>query len=239
MGVRDRLRPHRRSRLAEDVPDHRDFLRRRRRALAGAAKSSAAPSWDRAARVGAVALLAIGAIRLGGYAGFYPFGFDLLGFTEAPGPNAARMSPTTAASFVLAGTGLLLARRGPLAAFETVEIAGGLLSWLGVCRFLFGGEPLFHLHYMAIHTSVAFLALHIGILCLRREGLVGLMVSRGPAGEIARRLVPASLVVPMALGWLRLEGQRRGLYGTEAGVALLALSLVIVFGASSGPPRRG
>ena len=46
---------------------------------------------------------------------------------------------------------------------------------------------------------------------------------------MARRLLPAAIGVPFLIGWLRLIGQRAGLYGVEFGVALFALSSVIVF----------
>ena len=43
--------------------------------------------------------------------------------------------------------------------------------------------------------------------------------------------MPAAIVAPIVLGWLRLAGQRSGLFDTEAGVSLFALSNIIVFGA--------
>ncbi len=59
---------------------------------------------------------------------------------------------------------------------------------------------------------------------------MALLASGSAGGQIARRLVPAALIIPIAVGWLRLEGQRAGLYGTEAGISLFALSNVLIFG---------
>jgi diguanylate cyclase (GGDEF)-like protein/PAS domain S-box-containing protein len=42
------------------------------------------------------------------------------------------------------------------------------------------------------------------------------------------RLLPAVIVVPIVLGWLRLEGERAGLYGTEFGVALMTAVNVLI-----------
>lgn len=37
------------------------------------------------------------------------------------------------------------------------------------------------------------------------------------SGAQARRLLPLTILIPFLLGWLRLIGQQRGLYGTEFG----------------------
>jgi len=40
------------------------------------------------------------------------------------------------------------------------------------------------------------------------------------------RLLPAVIVIPLALGWLRLQGERAGLYSTNFGVSLMVVSTV-------------
>ncbi len=49
------------------------------------------------------------------------------------------------------------------------------------------------------------------------------MVGPSPSAQLARRLVLASLVVPMVLAWLRLQGEALGLYGTRYGASLMVL----------------
>ena len=46
---------------------------------------------------------------------------------------------------------------------------------------------------------------------------------------MARRFLPAVFLIPILLGWLRLHGQLRGMYGTELGVALFASATIVVF----------
>jgi diguanylate cyclase (GGDEF)-like protein/PAS domain S-box-containing protein len=46
--------------------------------------------------------------------------------------------------------------------------------------------------------------------------------------SLVRYLLPAVIVVPAVLGWLRLEAERAGLYGTEVGVALMTAANVLI-----------
>ena len=58
------------------------------------------------------------------------------------------------------------------------------------------------------------------------------MVGRSKIGGfLIRRLLPAAIIVPVALGWLRLEGQRMGLYGTGVGVLLTTTANVLIISA--------
>jgi PAS domain S-box-containing protein len=47
-------------------------------------------------------------------------------------------------------------------------------------------------------------------------------------GATARRLLPAAILAPALLGWLRLVGQQAGLYPLETGVALFSLLTILV-----------
>lgn len=156
--------------------------------------------------------------------------FDLRHGTGLPSDEMAFM---TAVNFVLAGAYVLLAGRRDFSPIsEGLALAIGLAAWLGLARYIFGGVPLLPWAGMAVHTSVAFLLVTVGLLCLRPErGLVALLLSDSAGGLAARRLLPAVLVVPLVVGWLRLQGQRAGWYGTEAGVALVALTNALLVGA--------
>ncbi len=59
-------------------------------------------------------------------------------------------------------------------------------------------------------------------------GLVATLRLPGFSGRMARRLIPAAVVAPLVLGWLRLRGQQLGWYGTEFGVAILVVSTILV-----------
>src|SRR5262249_22014072 len=102
----------------------------------------------------------------------------------------------------------------------------------GLSTYLYGGEPLNPYANMALPTALAFVSLSAGTFCSRTDvGLMALVIEDSPAGLVARRLIPAALVLPILFGWLRLAGERHGYFGTEGGVSLMALSNVLVFGA--------
>ena len=46
---------------------------------------------------------------------------------------------------------------------------------------------------------------------------------------MARRLLPATLLLPLVLGWLQHRGYRAGFYSAEPGLALLTVTNVAVF----------
>ena len=82
---------------------------------------------------------------------------------------------------------------------------------------------------MALHAALAMLALGTGILAADPEiGLVRVLNGEGPGGSLARWLLPAIVLVPFVLGWLRLHAQRLGYLGTETGVAVSAASSALI-----------
>src|SRR6185369_8896454 len=192
-------------------------------------------SWyRRCSQVCAGLVVLIGFLKTGEYLFGWRFGLDHLFFYETPSvlPHSSMARPT-AVDFMLLGIALFLAgdsRR--IGLFQALSLVGGVLGWLGLSRYVYGGNPLSTYGYMAINTAVAFIILAAGILCTRPEGgLMALLLSKSTGGVLIRRVLPAAMVVPLILGWLRLQGQWANWYGTETGAALFALSHSLLFGA--------
>ncbi len=196
-------------------------------------RDNLAPSWrTRAMRLCGAAVTFIGLLKICELIGGWNVTEHLWFHEQDSSALPARMPPAAALDFTLMGIALMLAAgRQFIGAFQFLTIFGGIIGWLGLSYYLYGGEPLTPYGQMAIHTAGAFLGLSGGLLCLRADGgLMALLVSDSAGGDIARRLVPSVLFVPIILGWLRLQGQRAGWFGTEAGVALLTLASGLVFG---------
>jgi PAS domain S-box-containing protein len=143
------------------------------------------------------------------------------------------MAPATAINFLMVGSALLLINsKKCVFAFQCLAIATGISAWLSTSRYLYGGEPLTYYAHMAPTSSMAFLILSVGLLCARADAsLMRLFFSESAGGLIIRRIAPYAVLVPMVLGWLRLQGQNYGWYGTEAGLSLFTVANVVVFGA--------
>ena len=146
-------------------------------------------------------------------------------FTSSPG----RMAPETAISFILTGLALLLAdQRARRWAFSVSEKLALCVFFLA---FQAGSSHFYRLAYgslevrvtaMAPLTAAAFVFLAVGLI-LARPGGVRLLLSRhGIPRTLLVWLIPAALITPATFGWLRLMGQKTGLFDVAPGVALTA-----------------
>jgi signal transduction histidine kinase len=85
---------------------------------------------------------------------------------------------------------------------------------------------------MALHTAILAVLVSVGFLCARPgKGLMVVATDTTAGGWILRRFLPTAVLLIPVLGWLRLLGQRAGLYGFEFGTALLVVSNVVILSA--------
>jgi PAS domain S-box-containing protein len=132
------------------------------------------------------------------------------------------MSPGSALCALLLGGALLLcSTRRYFAAFQALVVMSMIVSWMGIVHAVIGNEPLFALVGMALPSAIGFMLLAFGILCLRQDGgLIALLVADNAGGSMARRLLPFVMTLPLFIGWLRLQGEGAGWYGSAGGTAL-------------------
>ncbi len=189
----------------------------------------------RLARALAAVVLVLGAATLVEHAFAVDLHIDQLIFHDARSALPGRMSIATAAQLVALGAALLLldtrvgtSRQRPS---EWLALAAGVSSLLALLGYLYGVSELYHIGVygsVALHTAAAELILSVAIVFARPDdGLIRIVANDGPAGTMTRRILPVVLFAPPAIGWLRLEGQRLGLYGTSFGLALFAASNVV------------
>lgn len=172
----------------------------------------------------------------------YVLGLDL-GIDEAlvRDPSRAamfpgRMAPATALSLTCLGAALVGMRvrlpsgAHPLQWFAVPTALAGFLATLGYLydvRELYRVEPF---SSVAVHTAVLLMVVAIAYAFVVPDNGVAQLLSGASAGSLlARRLVPAAVLLPPFIGWLRLLGERAGFYSTSFGLALFATSNVVVF----------
>ena len=182
----------------------------------------------------------IGLLKLLSYFFGWEFGIDQLLFRQKifqareEVPN--QMAPNTALNFLFLGLALAFQDiatkegRRPSDLFAGAVAFISLLAILGYAysvKWFYGVGPFIP---MALHTAIAFHLLAIGILFSRpKEGLVSFASANSAGGLLIRRLLPSMTIILCVLGWLRIEGEHRGFYGAEMGVALYTLVMISIF----------
>jgi PAS domain-containing protein len=193
---------------------------------------------QRGASACALLVALIGFLTLTEYLFGWDLGIDQRLLREALGSAGSlapgRMAPVTALNCLLLGIALLLLswdRAHGLLQFLTLTAI--ILALLAVIGYVYGVTSLYRIPLyvsVALHTAATFLVLGVGLLCARpTRGAMRMVTRESVGGLLARRLLPAALLLPLILGWLRLAGQWTGLYDTEFGLSLFVLATVSVF----------
>lgn len=146
-----------------------------------------------------------------------------------------RMGPPGAASWTLIGITLALtslARTsevsiGRFRAKALVPILGPLtasISTLSIIGYLYGASRLYTIPtvtIIAFQTATFIFAVSVALVVTAPEyGPVRIIAEDSAAGILARRILPALIVLPIVIGFLRLSGERRGLYDLAFGVGI-------------------
>jgi signal transduction histidine kinase len=208
-------------------------------ALWGALRESGRSIWRALCAYGGAGVVAlIGLLTLLEYMFGWNSGIDQAPLPDSSALNNAistgRMAPATALCALLIGAALLLldTRRGR-ALSRWMTLGALAIALLALVGYLYDVRSLYAImpfSSMAFHTALTFAVLCVGLLCARpSRGAIAVLVAQGTGSILMRRLLPAAIGLPLILGWLRLLGQRAGFYDTAFGLALFALSNILVF----------
>ena len=209
-------------------------------ALGLLASGTSSPLRRRAATILGAMAAATGAARALAIAGVVDLGVDRLLFAgkldlaDFGRPN--QMAPNTAACFILVGLALPLIDR-PFRRFQwpaqLLAATAAMTALLALMGYAYGLRSFYGIGSqiaMALPTALSFLVLSTGILCARPEhGIMVVVSSRSSGGTMIRRLLPAVLVIPAALGALRLADSRVHLLDTAFVLWLVVVSIMTVF----------
>ncbi|MCH8273600.1 MAG: response regulator [Armatimonadetes bacterium] len=158
--------------------------------------------------------------------------------TDFGTPTVAEgVTQQTAVGILLLALGLLaldLEYRGGLRPAQLLALSAGFMGMLTLAGYAYGSYSLQETSSsqpMGPTAGMVFAILAVGLLAARPDrGLTAVIFSERPSGTMARRLLIAAFIVPMVLGWLRLEGEREGVYNTAFGIAVTVAATVVILG---------
>ena len=186
----------------------------------------------------ALIVILIAVVTIGEYVARLDTGLDRLLFSQKleltdrsfPG----RPSPHTAIDLLLIACALLLSRR----VGKTYRVAQGLaltaalIASLALVGYIYDVAFLYSISShtgMALHTALIFIALSLGILFIHPEQqLMSFILSDTAGGMMVRRLLPASIAIPIVAGGLIIFGARTGLYEMAFAVPLCVVASILV-----------
>ncbi len=176
---------------------------------------------------------AVAGLTLAEYATGVDLGIDQLLFRDTIDRHTVfpgRMVEATTLGFLACSLSLLLlkARSGWLQ--QVLAACAGVIGVIALLGYTYNTQQLYNFagySSMALHTAAAFVALAVGLVFSRRDGLARALTASGPAGQMTRRILPVSLLMPPVLGWLVGWGERHGVYGEGMDHAILALAMML------------
>ncbi len=191
-------------------------------------------------RVFAGFVIIIAAIKLVDVLGGWQAGVDTWMFAaqleDAAGGHANRMAPNTALCMLLLGLSMFFIDNtviGDQRPSEYLAAAASLIALLAMFGYAYGVgfmAGIGNFIPMALHSAAAFLLVASGVLSARPHmGWMKILTGPEAGGAMARLMLPGLILLVTVLGWLRFEGEKRGLFGSGFGIAIYTLT-IIVFG---------
>lgn len=194
----------------------------------------------RVGHVFAIVAVMIGVFTLLEYIFHWNLGIDEWVFIDKDSHTGnlfpGRPSPNTALAISFIGLALLLTQHKTYVLRRMAEwlgLAAGLIAYIGLVGYAYDVRGLYGIYAystLGLHTAVALLILSLGVLMMRPDGSLLTVISTATAGGLmARRLLPAALLIPPVLGWLQILGANAGFYNFEIGLALFSTAIVVIF----------
>jgi len=147
--------------------------------------------------------------------------------------HPGRMPAATALGFSLLAVSMALVTTRRFYLAQSLSVFTALNGFVACVGYLLGVRSLYSIvpySPVALQTALLFVVMGLAILALRPTlGLMATLTSKYIGGVLARRGLPLVVGLPILFGWVRWRGEFAGLYGTEFGVAVHALSEVVAF----------
>lgn len=147
----------------------------------------------------------------------------------------SHLAPTTAVLFLLSGI-IMLSNSSKIPVLLKLRNLLSLLifivSYASILEYLYGRDSAYRVEgisTIALSTGILFLLVSIGLFLSNiKHGLPKLFVSILEGSSLFRKVTLFMLVFPPFLGYLRILGEKRGLYSHEYGSELFTMILTFI-----------
>ncbi len=162
---------------------------------------------------------------------------DYLLFTEKVDASSinSHLAPITARLFMLSGILMLSSnseKKWILFLRQILCIVLFVFAYSSILGYLYGRDSAYRVEgvsTIALNTAIVFLLLSIALfLCNTKHGMPKLFASILDGSTLFRRVLFFMLVFPPFLGYLRIVGEKKGLYSTEFGIELHTIIFTLV-----------
>ncbi|MEO8822894.1 MAG: PAS domain S-box protein [Ginsengibacter sp.] len=147
-----------------------------------------------------------------------------------------RMAPNTSLGFLITGVGLLFLKGESVKTKMYPHYAAlliGILSLLSLLGYLFNVAPFYgFMTYipMAFQTAFCFLMMALALFFVEPEkGFLNEITGNRSGAILARKLIPAVIIIPVVLGLLRTHIINTGLVSREIAVTLGVSVYILIF----------
>ena len=181
----------------------------------------------------------IGLLTLIEYIFGWNSGIDQLLF-KGPLPNMGtfgsfRMSANSSLIFIFVGLCLLLLdveTRNKHRFGQYIILLGGFLSLLALVGYVYGIKLFYAFDIswkpMALHTAILFNILFFAIFLSRPDaGFMRTVCSNNIGGIVIRRLSPVIFLIPIVLGWLKIQSDNRNIFENKFSISLVTIANII------------
>jgi len=203
------------------------------------------------ASVAALFVVVVAGATLVEHAAAADLGIDQVLFKDLAGagsPHPGRFAVQTAVGLVAASLAVLSVGRRLRGLYVTELLAGvtAAIGGVSLLSYIYGAQALVGVasgSQESLPAAIALTLVAVGLIAVDPgHALARQVTDPGPAGQVVRRIVPAAVLIVPIGAWLRLLGERAGLYDESVGLSILvtleALVLVAIGAWTTASVRR-
>ena len=160
--------------------------------------------------------------------------------------NPNRIGTPASIGIALLGIALLISSRRDtrwLEGAQAMALGASLIGLLSTVGYVYGVQWLYgvaRVTAIAWPTALSLLVLGLAVACARAsEGLMTQVTAFDAGGAVIRRLALPVLLLPVAIGWLRLLGERSKLFDAAMGTAITMVIYIVVLACATYLVGRG